>query len=67
MNHLQTGISSVDHCAAFCRVSYVNSLACNLFHHTGSNCYIGNFDKSDGTASVPGGTSDIHYDKGDSR
>jgi hypothetical protein len=62
--HTEGGIASLDHCAAFCRLSYVTSIKCNVFVFSGGNCYLGNVDIVTGTVTTPGGVIDAYYDLG---
>ncbi len=61
---VDTGITSLDHCATYCRVSFVATTKCNLFVYEAGVCYIGNMDKTDGTIAVPTSTVKAYYDLG---
>ena len=56
--------SSVDHCAAICRISYYSNKHCDVFSWDGSTCYIGRNDKNSHTNNVPSGVSQIYLDSG---
>ncbi len=61
---MDTGITSLDHCAAYCRVSYVAATKCNLFVYDAGVCYLGNMAKTDGTIAVPSATMTAYFDLG---
>lgn len=60
----QEAASSVDHCAAICRISYYSNKHCDVFSWDGSTCYIGRNDKNSHTNNVPSGVSQIYLDSG---
>ena len=58
----QEPASSVDHCAAICRISYYSNNNCDIFSWDGATCHIGRNDKNSHTNNVPSGVSQIYLD-----
>ena len=56
--------SSLEECAAICRISYISSRECDVFSWDGSDCYIGEDALNSHTITVPSGLSDVYVDQG---
>ena len=66
--HSESGVSSVGHCLALCRVASFSSgtYECNMLSYdaTTQTCYLGNNDKNTFTHTVPSGQSQVYLDRG---
>ena len=66
--HSESGVSSVGHCLALCRVADFSSgtYECNMLSYdaTTQTCYLGNNDKNTFTHTVPSGQSQVYLDRG---
>lgn len=60
----QEPASSLDHCAAICRISYFSNYHCDVFSWDGTTCHIGRNDKTSHTHNVPSGVSQLYIDPG---
>ena len=56
--------SSIEECAAVCRISYISNRECDVFSWDGSHCYIGEDTLNSHTITVPSGLSDVYMDQG---
>ena len=60
----QVATSSLEQCAAICRISYIGGNECDVFSWDGADCYIGKDASNGNTVTVPSGTSDVYMDQG---
>ena len=60
----QEPASSLDHCAAICRISFFSNYHCDVFSWDGTTCHIGKNDKTTHTHNVASGVSQIYIDPG---
>jgi hypothetical protein len=62
-----TAPSTVDFCAAWCRLlrHSASYQKCNVFVFDGTRCYVGDIIKTNAYNTGPAGISDVYYDKGE--
>ena len=56
--------STLEQCAAICRVSYISNRECDVFSWDGTDCYIGEDALNSHTITVPSGSSYVYVDQG---